>query len=209
MTRRFLVVGHTQSTRSDVPLDDITGKGGRIDVLARAVTAALCLSHGLRTDTEVWCVIDHPGVAAGPRTLRFDGAALRSFNPDERSTAALFRKAFAVDVVPNGHFEAAHPGVDAALLGLSAAFDRCASMGPWILLDRDAPPLDHALDALPRGRGVGFIVSDHQPFTVDERAMFAAGGARPASLGTAWLQGNAAVILAHAALDRRAPAPSP
>lgn len=60
-----------------------------MDILSRCVNAGLCLSNGLRRDTQLWFILQGP---PGPDiTLRIDGTRARYINPDERSTAALMR----------------------------------------------------------------------------------------------------------------------
>lgn len=198
--RRFLMMGHTQSTDPGLPLNDLPGAGGRLDVLVRAVTAALCLSHGLRGDTEIWTVIDHEGVQDGPRTLVFRGDRLRNLNPDERSTAALFKKAFAADTI--GHLEEVHPGIEAAAWGLRTSLARFSDAGPLVVLDKDAPDLREASGLLDAPARPGFVLSDHRPWSVADEALLEGVAAR-VSVGPRWLHGHQAITLVHDALDRR------
>ena len=51
--RRFAVVGHRAMSKGKLPLNDLAGAGGRMDVVVRALMAGLLTSHGLRTNTEV------------------------------------------------------------------------------------------------------------------------------------------------------------
>ncbi len=203
--RRFFVVGHTQTTDPDLSLNDLSGMCGRLDVLCRAVTSALCVSHGLRADTEVWVTIDHDDVANGPRTMRFEGATLQHFHPDERTTAALFKRAFHADVVDNGHFEAAHPGLSVAWLGFGQALSRFAEAGPVLLLDKEGVDVRDATDELllGDGRAPGFVLSDHEPFAKGELNALREVAAGSLSVGAGWLQGHGAVALVHDEMDRR------
>lgn len=204
--RRFLVVGHTQTTDPDLSLNDLSGMGKRLDVLCRVVTNALCTSHGVRDDTEVWCVVDHDDVVDGPRTVRFDGATVRSLNPDERTTAALFKRAFGADVVDNGHFENAHPGITVARMGARDAFVRFAAEGPVIQLDKDGDDLRSVEDSLlfaDADRPTGFVLSDHQGFSDDESVVLNDLAQATVSVGSDWLQGHAVVTILHDELDRR------
>lgn len=205
--RRFLVVGHTQTTDPDLSLNDLAGMGGRLDVLCRVVTSALCTSHGVREDTDVWCVIDHDEVEDGPRTVRFKGAQVRNLNPDERSTAALFKRAFGADVVDNGHFENAHPGVTVARMGLADAVQRFRDEGPVVVLDREGVDLreaDAETLATSDDEPVGLVLSDHVALSDAERAVMNDLAAAHVSVGPDWLQGHSVVALVHDELDRRA-----
>ena len=46
--RRFAIVGHRAMSKGKLPLNDLAGGAGRMDVLVRAMMAALLTSHGLR-----------------------------------------------------------------------------------------------------------------------------------------------------------------
>lgn len=199
--RRFFVAGHTQATDTAFKLDDLSGGAGRLDVLARAVTSALCLSHGVRTDTEVWTIIDHEGVEI-PRALVWHGDRLRNLNPDERSTAALFKKAFAHDAIE--HFEAVHPGLEIAELGFAESLRRFTDAGPTVLLDKDGQDLrtlDKAI--LEKKATIGFVLSDHQSWTDDETRMLKELVPLSVSVGPLWLHGHQAITIVHDELDRR------
>lgn len=207
--RRFFVVGHTQSTDASFSLTDLAGAAGRIDVLARAVTSALCLSHGLRSDTEVWTVIDHEDVADGPRTLVWRGDRLRNLNPDERSTAALFRKAFAADVVD--HLEEVHPGLEAGVVGLREAIELFRQDAPLLLLDKAGDdlrtmPSERLLSA---ERPPGFVLSDHRPWDDAERAFLDDVVDGMVSAGPHWLHGHHVITLVQDEIDRRSTTPAP
>tara|TARA_B100001750_G_scaffold68231_1_gene54339 strand:- start:3919 stop:4506 length:588 start_codon:yes stop_codon:yes gene_type:complete len=89
--RNFVIIGHRAHTAADWKLNDICGGAGRMDILARCVTSALCESHGIRKDTDVWLVLKGP--PNNPLSIHFSGKNIKYLNPDERSTAALIRNA--------------------------------------------------------------------------------------------------------------------
>ena len=98
--RQFIVHGHAVPPTAEFSLDDLTG-AGRLDLLARCVTASVLLSHGIRDDVRTHLVINDEF------TVQFDGSQLRGLHPDERSTAALIRtaleeKAEAIGQIPDG-----------------------------------------------------------------------------------------------------------
>ncbi len=94
--RQFVIVGHRAATSGDFSLNDMPGSAGRIDILARCVTAAFLTSFDIRRDTRVWLVL--LGEPNPPKSIRFEGPELRYLNPDERSTGALIKKALSIDV---------------------------------------------------------------------------------------------------------------
>jgi len=85
--RRFLILGHCAPIEPDFHLNDLPGGAGRLDVLCRAVGASLLVSHGIRTDVETILLLRNQV------RIRIDGRHVKRLNPDERSTAALIRKA--------------------------------------------------------------------------------------------------------------------
>jgi tRNA (pseudouridine54-N1)-methyltransferase len=215
--RRFLLVGHTQTTTPDFALNDLTSGAGRLDVLVRMVTAGFCLSHGIRRDTELWAVLpgrsgDDVDEEEGPLTVRFEGGALRGFNPDERSTAALFKRAFSAEVVAGGRFVEAHPGIQVARMGFKEALKKFAALGPVLLLDRDGVDIRELdasdLEPASDGTGPGFVLSDHESFSGQEEKALKQAAKRSVSVGPLWLHGHGALTIVHDELDRRS-GPSP
>ena len=91
--RNFVIVGHKATTNPNFSLEDIPGTSGRLDILCRSVTAAFVISHCIRKDVCVYLVLLGGDVA---KTIRLQGETLRHLNPDERTTAALLKKALAV-----------------------------------------------------------------------------------------------------------------
>lgn len=206
MTRGFLLVGHDATTDPGFTLNDLAGAAGRIDVLVRAVTNALCRSHGVRDDTEVWLCLRGDGAADGPRTIRIEGRSVQRLNPDERSTAALVKKALAVDVVPNGHFETSTPGITIAEMGWDEAIVRFGSEFDVIGTDVSGTDVRATPDDWWTDRRPGFVLSDHRPLADAERAdVDRESGGRCVSVGTGWLQGHQVITLLHDELDRRRP----
>ena len=95
--RNFVVVGHKATTSPNFSLEDIPGTSGRLDILCRSVTAAFVLSHGIRKDVCVYLVLLG---GEAPKNIFLKGDTLRHLNPDERTTAALLKKALALEATP-------------------------------------------------------------------------------------------------------------
>ncbi|KQC05743.1 MAG: tRNA (pseudouridine-N1)-methyltransferase [Methanoculleus sp. SDB] len=156
--RRFAIVGHRARTSGDFSLNDLPGGAGRIDVLCRCVNAAFFLSHDLRRDVECYLVL--LGDPTPPKTVLFRGSELRSLNPDERSAAALLKKALSL---PCGdEFRESSPGVYVRQSGLACLLGEV----PCALLHEDGGDIRSA-DSIPEG----FLLSDHMNFTPDEDEM--------------------------------------
>ena len=63
---------------------------GRVDVLARCLTAALWVSNGVREDATLWLCL-------GRDTVEIRGADVRGLNPDEKTAGLFLRRALAAD----------------------------------------------------------------------------------------------------------------
>lgn len=187
--RTFVVVGHDAPTTADVSLDDLPG-AGRLDLLARSVTAGLLRSHGIREGSQVLLVLDDTF------TVRFDGATLRGLHPDERSTAALVRSALEAREEAIGHVPVeVSPGLSLVRKGLA---ETLADLdGPLFRLHEAGRPV---VDLDPPADPV-FVLSDHRSFTDHEVDLLADAGAGTVSLGPEVLHADHAVTVAHNWLD--------
>ena len=168
--RRFAVIGHRAMNKGKLPLNDLAGGAGRMDVLIRAVMSALLTSHGLRANVEV---ILHLQGGPGPhRRLKFVGSELRGFHAEERSVAGLIAKAIREPSPAIGQWIERTPGL----------YDGGGNLGhtlaEWkesvfIRLDADAErlwkqnePIPH--ESLPNEQTIAFLLSDDQPLETDE-----------------------------------------
>jgi len=187
--RIFVVTGHTAAITPDFPLDDLPGSAGRLDILARCVTAAFCTSHGIRRYVEVYLVL------RDQVTVRFEGARLKRLNPDERSTGALIKHA--LQALREGRSEGT-PGVSVFQDGLEGVLSKLQAQGvDCYVLDengRDIRTIDLREPA-------AFILSDHLNFTPHEEELLS--GFERLSLGPVVLHADHCIPLVHNELDRR------
>ena len=186
--RSFAVVGHLAPTGDGFTLDDLPGSAGRMDLLCRCVTAALALSHGIRRDAEIHLFLLGP--PAPPKEVLIRGDSVRSLSPDERSTAALIRRALALPV--GEAFRESTPGILArrgGLAGLVAGggYAVLAEKGKDARAEKDLPG--------------GVILSDHLDFTPEEEALMA--DLPRLSMGPRVLQADQAITVLQNELDRR------
>jgi len=190
--RQFVIVGHDAPTTPDFSLDDLAGAAGRLDVLCRCVSAAFFLSHDIREDVRVHLVL------GDEYTITVDGGTVRRLNPDERSTAALLRKALAEREEAIGHIPVeTSPGVSLTRRGFAGTLDDVAGDGTVIQLHEDGDPV---VDAEPPTDPV-FVLSDHRDFTDEEAAVLADTVDRRVALGPHPLHANHAITVAHNFLD--------
>jgi tRNA (pseudouridine54-N1)-methyltransferase len=189
--RQFVVVGHDAPTTPDFSLDDLPG-AGRLDVLCRCVTSALCLSHDLRRDVRVHLVL------GDAFTVTVDGSEVRNLRPDERSTAALVRGALEARQEAVGHVAAeASPGVSVRRFGLAGTLEAVAADATVVTLHEDGDP---AVDRDPP-EDPAFVLSDHRGFADDEADLLASASDARLSLGPERLHADQAVTVAHGYLD--------
>lgn len=188
--RTFIAVGHEATTSGEFGLEDLAGATGRLDVLLRCVNSAFLLSHGIRTDTVLLLCLQGP--PDPPKTLRLVGSELRHLNPDERSTAALLRKALRRE----GEGRST-PGVYVERRGLPSLLEEAGDC--LVLLREDGEDL--------RGADLGpnpvFLLSDHRDLTAEEEALVLPRARRVVSVGPRPLHGDHALLLVHNELDRR------
>ena len=196
--RRFAVVGHRAMSKGKLPLNDLTGAGGRMDVLVRALMAGLLTSHGLRRNTVV--VLHLMGGPGPPRRIKFDGSELKGLHADERSIAGTIGKVIATPLPPIGHWQPVTAGITHSGGDLRLTL-REWNDTPTVVLDADAPRLWSESAVLPSSSApneapMNFILSDDQPLGDLEGV-----DVLQRSLGTQWLQGHMAVAIVHFLLD--------
>ena len=196
--RRFAVVGHRAMSKGKLPLNDLAGAGGRMDVVVRALMAGLLTSHGLRSNTEV--VLHLMGGPGPPRRIKFDGRELKGLHADERSIAGTVGKVIATPLPPIGHWQPITAGITHSGGDLNTTLREWKD-APTVVLDADAPRLWSNQAALPaEGRAdntpMNFILSDDQPLEqiTGENVIHR-------SLGSQWLQGHMAIAIVHFLLD--------
>ena len=193
--RRFAIIGHRAMSKGKLPLNDLAGGAGRMDVLIRAVMSALLTSHGLRDDVEV--VLHLQGGPGPHRRLKFVGSELRGFHAEERSVAGLIAKAIREPLPAIGHWVERTPGLYDGGGKLSHTIAEWKD-STLIRLDADAERLwkqesTIPIQSTPNKDSLAFLLSDDQP--LEENV----GIAR--SLGTTWLQGHHAIAICHFLLD--------
>ena len=190
--RQFVIIGHDAPTTPEFSLDDLAGAAGRLDVLCRCVTSAFFLSHAIREDVRVHLIL------ADEYTVTFEGSDLRRLNPDERSTAALIRKALEEREEAIGHIPVeTSPGVSLTRRGFEGTLDDVARRGTVVQLHEDGDPV---VDVAPPSDPV-FVLSDHHDFRDEEAMLLADRADERVSLGPKALHADHSITVAHNYLD--------
>lgn len=196
--RTFIIVGHRATTSPNFSLEDIPGTSGRLDILCRAVTAAFVLSHGIRKDVCVYLILLGGEI---PKTIRLDGLTLRHLNPDERTTAALLKKALAVPATPLWALSTS--GIFVRTGGLEQLLADLKDV-KLIYLREDGADI-RGLDAGGNSGGLSteaaYILGDHTGMTPEEEALLELAGAKVVSLGPTSLHADHCIVLLNWFLD--------
>lgn len=189
--REFVVTAHDAPTTPGFSLDDLPG-AGRVDVLCRAVSAAVFTSHGIREAVRVHLVVQDTD------TITVDTRSLRNARPDERSIAGLLNTALAASDDAIGHQPAAPaPGIELRHHGLEPTLTDRLDTTPVFLLDESGTPITDV--AVPGD--AAFVLSDHDEFTAAERERLEAYADETVRFGPTTVHTDHAVTLAHHWLD--------
>ncbi len=194
LERWFAIIGHRTPSKGPINLNDLAGSGGRVDVLSRAVNAALFVSHGIREDSHV---ILHLMGGDGPsRRIWFDGSCLSGVRPDERSIAGQINGVLKQEIPPVGYFDEFSTGI------LHSGGDLGQTIKEWsargvnpVILDAEG----RSFSEVPESSELGFVLSDDKPFTEQDKEFLR--GSFSLSLGSKWLQGHSCIAILHHLLD--------
>ncbi len=190
--RQFIVLGHDVPTTPEFSLDALPSEAGRLDVLCRCVNSAFFLSHDLRDDVRVSLVLQDDV------TITFEGSELHRLNPDERSTAALVRKALEHKDEAIGHMAAeSSPGVAISRKDFETTLSEAADGGTVVQLHQDGDPI---VEREPPANPV-FVLSDHHDFSEEEAALLSEQSDARVSLSPRALHADHAITVAHNYLD--------
>ena len=192
--RNFVIVGHKATTNPNFSLEDIPGTSGRLDILCRSVTAAFVISHGIRKDVCVYLVL-LGGDAA--KTIRLQGETLRHLNPDERTTAALLKKA--LNVPATLEWAMSTSGIFVRTGGLAQVLDDLTAERLIYLREDGLDIRDLVPGAL--AKDAAFILGDHTGMTPEEETMISGAGAEVVSLGPTSLHADHCIVLINWFLD--------
>jgi tRNA (pseudouridine54-N1)-methyltransferase len=192
--RNFIIVGHKATTSPNFSLEDIPGTSGRLDILCRSVTASFVLSHGIRKDVCVYLVL-LGGEAA--KTIILKGETLRHLNPDERTTAALLKKALALEATPEWTMSTS--GIFVRLGGLDGVLEDLKS-ARLIYLREDGADV-RKLEFSGLSGEAAFILGDHMGMMPEEEVLISDTGAEVVSMGPTSLHADHCIVIVNWLLD--------
>lgn len=191
--RQFIIVGHTAATSGDFSLNDMPSSAGRIDILARCVTAALLTSFDIRRDTRVRMLL--LGEPDPPKVVRFEGPELKRLYPDERSAAALIKRALQVRLSGGGERRSTRGVyVERADLGQILCYNDVYALFCLHECGKDVRGVDL------RANDITFVLGDHLGLSEDEEALLS--NAQRIRIGPVKLHADQCITLVHNELDR-------
>ena len=209
--RRFAIVGHRAMSQGKLPLNDMAGGAGRMDVLVRALMASLMTSHGFRKDTEV---ILHLQGGPGPnRRIKIVGSEVKGIHAEERSVAGQIAKVIRESSPPKGRWVETSKGIWDSRGNLNDTIEEWSG-STIIALDANAERLWNYDSTIPiqskphsscreseeeievDGIDIAFILSDDKPLLGDLPSTV-----KIRSLGDIWLQGHMAIGICHFLID--------
>jgi tRNA (pseudouridine54-N1)-methyltransferase len=191
--RRFVITAHKAVTTPKFTLNDLPGGAGRMDIIARCINSSLFLSHDLRRDVDTYAVL--LGEPNAPVTVRFNGEKVRYLSPDERSAAALIKKALEKGAPSMGEDEST-PGVYISRRSFAEVVEGLDNI---VYLHEEGEDI----------RNVGlqgdetFVLSDHQNLTPEEEAVLEKRGAKRVSLGKRLYHADHCIVMVNHELDLR------
>ena len=195
LMRTFIVVGHKATTTPDFSLEDIPGTSGRLDILCRCINAAFVISHGIRHDVRILLVL----CGGEPhKTVCLRGEDLRHLNPDERTTAALLKKALAIVAGPEWSMSTS--GIFVRTGGLDEVLSDLKAKGIKPVYLREDGMDVHEANCNLSGDAV-FILGDHLGMTPEEETQILQAGAEVVSIGPASLHADHCIVLVNWMLD--------
>ena len=176
--------------KGKLPLNDLAGGAGRMDVLVRALLSSILTSHGIRDDVEFTMILlGGPGPS---RRIKFVSNELKGIHAEERSVAGKIATVLKEPIPPRGQWRERSPGIYDGGGDLNMTLDEWHC--PTIRLEANSPslysgkiPNDFSIE------DIGFILGDDKPLECER------GTAR--SLGSNWLQGHTCISIVHFLLD--------
>ena len=191
--RTFVIVGHKAVTSPKFSLNDLPGGAGRMDIVARCINASLFLSHDLRRDVDTYAVL--LGEPRPPVTVRFDGEKVRYLSPDERSAAALIKKALEKGAPATGEEEST-PGV---YISKRSFEDVINGLDKVIYLHEEGEDIGK----VELKGDEAYVLSDHQNLTPEEEAVLEKKGAKRVSLGKKLYHADHCIVIVNHEIDLR------
>lgn len=196
--RTFVLRARKGTVRADKVFSQV-GSVEHFEIIAHTLANAFYFSNGMRTDVEVYVVLD--SAADFPRTLKFssnDGLSFPGFH--EQAILGVVSSALARgNKVTKGDMLPIEPGIVIYGFGFETLMKNLQEHSPVYLLDKkgeDIRSTELESDSI-------FILSDHLPMPKNSIKLLERKELTKISLGRKVLFASQCVILVHNELDRK------
>jgi tRNA (pseudouridine54-N1)-methyltransferase len=193
--RAFIIYSRKGVTTPKFSLNDLPG-AGRMDLVARCVIYALWLSHKLRDDSKIYCILEGP--PKPPKTILFT-PTMRRVYPNERGVASWIR--IALKAEESEEWIEVNPGIRIAKKSIKGVSEELKDEGfEFYVLHEDGEDVRN----IEFGDKVAFFLGDHigLPERVEE-TLKRKYHAKSISLGKRSYLSSACISIVHNELDRR------
>lgn len=182
---RDFIIYANKPLQAGFSLNDLPGSG-RVDLLARCVTAGLWLSHGIRDDVNVHLCVE---VESERAVISFYGSRIKRVSPDERNIGSWIKRS--LECIAEGK-EKVQEGITVKKISLEE-FLKVFSDRDIAVLSEDGGEMETMKDPI-------FILGDH--LDLPDEALKQIGKTKRISLGPKSLLASHAIVLANAQLDK-------
>ena len=196
--RTFVIRARKGTVRADKVLSQVGGHE-HFEIVAHTLANAFYVSNGMRTDVEVYVVLD--STPDFPRTLKFSSNHGLSFPGfDEQAILGVVSRALASGMnVVKGNTKSIEPGIDVFGFGFDTLMKNLQEQGPVYLLDKKGQDVRE----VPFEQDSIFVLSDHLAMPKNSIKGLERRGLTKISVGRKMLFASQCVVLVHNELDRR------
>ncbi len=196
--RTFIIRARKGTVRADKVFSQV-GSGEHFEIIAHTLANAFYVSNGMRSDVEVYVVLD--STPDFPRILKFssnNGLSFSGFHEHailEVVSSALARG----NNVTKGGVQAIEPGIEIYGFGFDTLMKRLQECNPIYLLDKKGTDIRSISF---EQHGV-FVLSDHLSMPKNSIKGLERRGLTKISFGRKMLFASQCVVLVHNELDRQ------
>ncbi|OGT39786.1 MAG: hypothetical protein A3F12_04485 [Gammaproteobacteria bacterium RIFCSPHIGHO2_12_FULL_38_14] len=196
---RVFVIRARKGTVSADKVFSQVGSGGHFEIIAHTLANAFYFSNGMRTDVEVYVVLD--SAPDFPRTLKFSSNNKLSFSGfHEHAILEVVSSALARgSKVTKGDVQTIEPGIEIYGFGFDTLMKRLQEQSPIYLLDKKGEDIR----SINLEQQCVFVLSDHLPMPKNSIKGLERRGLTKISLGRKMLFASQCIVLIHNELDRQ------
>ena len=195
--RTFVIRARKGTVSADKVFSQV-GSGEHFEIIAHTLANAFYFSNGMRTDVEVYVVLD--STPDFPKTLKFSsnkGLSFPGFH--EHAILEVVSSALARGhKVIKDNIQTVEPGIEICGFGFDILMKELQEHHPIYLLDKKGKDIRSVNFA---ESGV-FVLSDHLPLPKNSIKVLERHGLTKISLGRKMLFASQCVVLIHNELDR-------